>query len=295
MSAITTAPAVHAVHRGEAQLGEGAVWVASEDALYWVDIHGRRILAYSPADGSTREWRCSLRISALAPCESGGFIAGSERGFLRLEGLPGDCRVIGRPEPELPGNRANDGKTDPFGHFWLGTMDDAEEARSGSLYRLDADLRWHRLAGGYMVPNGPAFSPDGAWLYHTDSADRTIYRLSLSPGGLIGPREVLARFDASHGYPDGMTTDREGHLWVAFWDGWCLRRLSPDGEQVGQIDLPVQRPTSCAFGGPQLDRLYVTSARVGLSLEALAAQPEAGSLFACTVDVPGLAPTLFPI
>jgi len=292
--AIMTAPAVRAVQRGEASLGEGPVWVASEGALYWLDIHGRRILAYRPDDGSCRQWHCSLRITAIAPCTSGGFIAGTERGFIRLTGLPGDCIRLGNPEPDLPGNRGNDGKTDPFGHFWLGTMDDAEEQRSGALYRLDPDLAWHRMADGYGVPNGPAFSPDGRWLYHTDSAERTIWRFALSADGCLADRQVFARFDERHGYPDGMTTDAEGHLWVAFWDGWCLRRFTPSGEQVDELPLPVQRPTSCAFGGVALDRLFVTSARVGLSPEALAAQPDAGSLFACEVAVPGLAPTLFP-
>jgi len=173
-------------------------------------------------------------------------------------------------------------------------MDDAEEQRSGALYRLDPDLAWHRMADGYGVPNGPAFSPDGRWLYHTDSAERTIWRFALSADGSLADRQVFARFNERHGYPDGMTTDAEGHLWVAFWDGWCLRRFAPSGEQVDELPVPVQRPTSCAFGGAALDRLFVTSARVGLSPEALAAQPDAGSLFACEVAVPGLAPTLFP-
>lgn len=291
---ITTVPAARAVHSARAELGEGPVWVARDESLYWLDIHGRRILAYRPGDGACQEWPCPVRVTAIAPCREGGFVAGTDRGFMRMTGPPGDLVPIGHPEPCLPGNRANDGKTDPFGHFWLGTMDDREEARRGSLYRLDGDLVWHRMAQGYLVPNGPAFSPDGRWLYHTDSADRTIYRFGLSPTGELGPREIFATFGESHGYPDGMTTDLEGCLWVAFWDGWCLRRLSPAGEELGRIDLAVQRPTSCAFGGPRLDTLFITSARVGLTSIALGDQPEAGSLFACPVDVPGLPAPLFP-
>lgn len=292
--ATATAAAVRAVQSGRAVLGEGPVWAEEHQALFWLDIHGRRILAYSPADGLGRQWHCSLRVSAIAPRTGGGFIAGSECGFVRIDFPPGDVVRICHPEPDRPTNRGNDGKVDPYGHFWLGTMDDREEERSGSLYRLDADLSWHRLAGGYGVPNGPAFSPDGRWLYHTDSADRTIYRFALSPEGNIADRTVLARFEEAHGYPDGMTTDAEGCLWVAFWDGWCLRRLSPAGEVLARIDMPVQRPTSCAFGGPGLGQLFVTSARVGLPDTALAAQPEAGSLFACEPGVPGLPAPLFP-
>jgi len=291
---VMAAPAVRAVHSARATLGEGPIWVEREQALFWLDIHGRRILAHYPAQGENREWRCSMRVTALAPTTRGDFIAGTDRGFMRIACPPGEIAPVCHPEPHYPGNRGNDGKTDPHGHFWLGTMDDAEQERSGSLYRLDPDLGWHHMAGGYMVPNGPAFSPDGRWLYHTDSADRTIYRFALGPDGTLTDRTVLARFGEGEGYPDGMTTDAAGHLWIAVWDGWCLRRLTPTGEQVGEIALPVQRPTSCAFGGPALDRLFVTSATVGLPADALAGQAEAGSLFACTVDVPGLPPTLFP-
>lgn len=295
---ITTAsavvPGVRPVHSARALLGEGPVWVAAQRALFWLDIKGRRILAWWPDEARGEEWRCGFRLSALAPCRDGGFIAGSERGFVRLEIPPGEIRMIGHPEPHLPGNRANDGKVDPWGHFWLGTMDDAEVQDCGALYRLDPDLSWHRMAEGYRVPNGPTFSPDGRWLYHTDSVGRAIYRFALSPDGSLGQREPFARFDEAHGYPDGMTTDAEGCLWVAFWDGWCLRRLSPAGEVLAQLDLPVQRPTSCAFGGEGLDQLFVTSARVGLSAEALAAQPEAGSLFSCDAGTTGLPAPLFP-
>ena len=293
-AAQTGAASVSAVHPARALLGEGPVWVEAQQALFWLDIHGRRILAWWPGHERGEEWRCGFRLSALAPCRDGGFIAGSERGFVRLEIPPGEIRVIGHPEPHLAGNRANDGKVDPWGHFWLGTMDDAEEQACGTLYRLDPDLSWHAMAGGYRVPNGPAFSPDGQWLYHTDSAEQVIYRFPLSPDGSLGPREDFARFDERHGYPDGMTTDAEGCLWVAFWDGWCLRRLSPAGEVLERLELPVQRPTSCAFGGAGLATLFVTSARVGLSAEALAAQPAAGSLLACPTAVPGLPAPLFP-
>jgi sugar lactone lactonase YvrE len=292
---LATAPKVQAVHRAGALLGEGPVWVARDAALYWLDIHGRRLLAYFPADGTSREWPLPLRLTALAPCRDGGFVGGSERGFVRLAEPGGEVIPLGEPEPDLPDNRGNDGKVDPFGHFWLGTMHDPEWERTGSLYRLDPDLSWQRVATGYMVPNGPAFSPDGQWLYHTDSSDRTIFRFPLTPHGALGRREVFAQFEGSHGYPDGMTIDAEGCLWVAFWDGWCLRRFAPTGEQVGEVDLPVQRPTSCAFGGPGLDQLFVTSARVGLPADALASQPEAGSLFVCSVAVPGLPAPLFPL
>ena len=188
-------------------------------------------------------------------------MAASARGFVLIDACIRDFDVIGHPEPTLPRNRFNDGKLDLKGRFWAGPMDDAEEAPTGSLYRLDADLRWSVQDHGYRVSNGPAFSPDGRWLYHADSADRVIHRMALrEPEGDLAERGEFARFDARHGYPDGMTCDAEGCLWVAFWDGWCIRRLSPDGAILCEVRLPVARPTSCAFAGAGLDRLFVSSA-----------------------------------
>jgi sugar lactone lactonase YvrE len=285
--------AIRAVHRAGASLGESPVWVASAGLLYWLDIHGRRLLAWSPVEGIGCEWPTTLRLTALMPCARGGFIAGSDEGLVRFT-TPAKLQPVAHPESGLPHNRCNDGKADPHGRIWIGTMDDSEQEASGALYRLDPDLACHRVLSGIMVPNGPTFSPDGRFLYHTDSAVRTIHRYPLAPDGTLGERRFFARFDEAHGYPDGMTTDAEGCLWIAFWDGWCVRRFSPEAELLEEIALPVQRPTSCTFGGENLDTLYITSARVGLPDTALESQPLAGSLFACEVAVPGMAPTLFP-
>ncbi|MDP9085684.1 MAG: SMP-30/gluconolactonase/LRE family protein, partial [Pseudomonadota bacterium] len=189
----------------------------------------------------------------------------------------------------LPDSRFNDGKVDRHGRFWAGTMDDTEQASIGALYRLGADLHWNKVDDGYGVTNGPAFNRAGDIIYHTDSARRTIYRFALSPDGELGRREIFARFTGAEGYPDGMTVDAEDCLWVAFWDGWAVRRFSPAGEELAAIDMPVQRPTSVAFGGPELDRLYVTSARIGLDQAAIAVQPSAGGLFMLQPGVSGIA------
>jgi sugar lactone lactonase YvrE len=158
-------------------------------------------------------------------------------------------------------------------------MDDAEQAAAGCLYRLDADLQWSLHDKGYWVPNGPAFSPDGTIMYHTDSASRVVYRFALTPSGELRDKAAFATFSKEEGHPDGMTVDEEGCLWIAFWDGWCVRQLSPSSEVLRTIEMPVQRPTSCAFGGEALDILFVTSARVGLAPIALQQQPGAGGLF----------------
>jgi sugar lactone lactonase YvrE len=276
------APAIRCVHKAGALLGEGPVWVEREQALYWVDIKGRRIHRHDPVAGACKSFEMPFRVGSLAPRTRGGFVAGTERGFALVDETLSSFDVIGDPEPELPGNRFNDGKVDPQGRFWAGTMDDAEAESTGALYRLDPTLEWSCQDAGYRVTNGPAFSPDGRYLYHTDSAARTIYRFDLTSEGELCGKIVFAQFEAEHGHPDGMTTDRHGNLFIAFWDGWCIRQVSPAGEVVQTIELPVQRPTSCTYGGEGHDVLFVTSARAGLGESELEKQPEAGSLFSIT-------------
>ena len=270
-----------------AVLGEGPVWVEREQALYWLDIKGKRILRLD-SDGEVTEWATPFRVGSLAPRRGGGFIGGTEFGFADIDPESACFDIFAKPEEHLPDNRFNDGKTDPHGRFWAGTMDDTEQQALGTLYRLDPDRSWACVDEGYRVTNGPAFDPGRGRMYHTDSARKLIYAFDMSPDGEVGERRVFAKFEEEHGSPDGMTVDSEGCLWVAFWDGWCLRRLSPDGEVLRKVDMPVQRPTSCTFGGPQLDRLYVTSARVGLDQDALEKQPCAGGLFLLDTGATGV-------
>jgi len=171
-------------------------------------------------------------------------------------------------------------------------MDDAEREARGSLYRLDGPGQVTCVRQGIMVPNGPAFLSDGTMLA-TDSARGTIRALTLDGAGNPVGERLFAKFVPEHGYPDGMAVDADDHVWIAFWDGWCLRRLSPCGHVVAEIALPVQRPTCPVFGGPGLDRLYVTSAKAGLDQNALAAQPMAGGLLAFHPGVRGRAPSRF--
>lgn len=276
----------------KAVLGEGPVWVEAEQSLYWVDIKGRKIFRLD-SSGKRDEWQTPMRVGSIAPRAAGGFIAGTEHGFADIDLQQGRFEVFDNPEEDRPHNRFNDGKTDAEGNFWAGTMDDREEDAVGILYRLHPDRSCDRIDGGYKVTNGPAFSPDGRTLYHTDSARQVIYAFPLGEDGAVGERRGFVRFDEGDGYPDGMTVDSQGCLWVAFWDGWCLRRLSPDGECLDKIELPVQRPTSCAFGGPRLDQLYVTSASIGLDQAALELQPCAGGLLLLEPGVSGIAAVPF--
>ena len=276
----------------KAVLGEGPVWVEREQAVYWVDIPEKRIFRWSEGEG-VRTIEPGLNVCSLVPRAGGGFIGGGYDGFLDIDLDRGTFRLLVDPEPDLASNRFNDGKTDREGRFWAGTMDRHEREASGSLYRLDADLSWTRIDGGYRVTNGPAFSLDGRTMYHTDSALQRIYAFDLAEDGSAANRRLFRQFGPGEGYPDGMTVDSDGCLWIAFWDGWCLRRLSPEGEVIRTIAVPVQKPTSCAFGGPALDRLFISSARRGLAPEELQKQPNAGGLFMTEPGVKGAAEALF--
>ena len=285
-------PQVECIADVKAVLGEGPVWVAREEALYWVDIEGRKLFR-TDGQGAVRTWDVPIRIGSLAPRASCGFVAATERGFYSIDLEAKRFEPIGHPEEHRPANRFNDGKVDRSGHFWAGSMDSQEREATGALYRLDPDLEWVRIEEGYRVTNGPAFSPDGQIMYHNDSARQVTYAFDLDARGNASNRREFRRFGEGDGYPDGMTVDVEGCLWIAFWDGWCVRRFSPDGEQLVELRVPVQRPTSCTFGGEDFATLFVTSARRDLKGTDLDKQPLAGGLFAADVGVSGIADVPF--
>ncbi|MEA3067271.1 MAG: xylono,5-lactonase [Sphingomonadales bacterium] len=289
MLADSTVRCVSNVH---AVLGEGPVWVTRETALYWLDIKGQMIFRLDEGERLTK-WPTPMRIGSIAPRKSGGFIGGTEHGIAIIDPAADRFELVAKPEEHLPNNRFNDGKVDRRGRFWAGTMDDRERDATGTLYCIDTDLSWAALDDGYKVTNGPAFSPSGKIMYHNDSARRVTYAFDMDSAGQPGNRRVFLKFGEGDGYPDGMTVDADGCLWIAFWDGGCIRRFSPKGEWLQTIEMPVSRPTSCAFGGRDLDRLYITSASVGLDASQLSLQPNAGGLFMVIPGVQGIADVPF--
>jgi len=286
---------VRCLWEAAAILGEGPLWSAREGALYWVDIKAPALHRYRPSDGDKTSWVMPERIGWVIERANGeGLVVGfKERGFAFL--TPGTMmpETIGQPEPDYPDNRFNDAKADAEGRIWAGTMDDNEREATGSLYRLDADLDWHRMDKGYGITNGPAFSPEGRTLYHTDTAAGTIYAFDLTARGRLENKRVFVTIPEGDGYPDGMTCDVEGYLWVAHWGGWRITRFAPDGGIDRVIEMPVSQVTSCTFGGPDLDRLYITSAAIGLEGERLERQPLAGGLFEFVPGVKGLPAGMF--
>ncbi len=276
------------------ELGEGPLWDESGGRFLLVDIHGRAVHAWSPGTGAVRRWDLPERVGWLIPRADGdGFVAGLQSGFVRLWLEPAlRIEAIGSPHPGQPAVRLNDAKADPWGRIWAGSMNNDDHARSdGQLARLDADGTIHIVERGLQICNGPAITPDGAWLFHTDSMPRTIHRYRLQTDGSLTDKTLWRRFDSKDGAPDGMCFDAEGCLWIAFWGAGCVRRFAQDGTRLMQIDLPPRQITSVAFGGDDHATLLVTSAREGLSAAALRAQPLAGATFALTVPgVRGLPP-----
>ena len=244
-------------------LGEGAVWSPRENALYWTDILAPALNRLDLASGQITRWAMPEPLGWVVERSRGGFIAGFQSGFAVLELDPLRIEPIGNPEPDLPNNRMNDGKADSTGAIWCGTMDFDCEGERGSLYRLAADRQWQRIDGGYGVTNGPAFSPDGKWLYHTDTTKRVIYRFARTAHG-VSAREEFIRFADTDGAPDGMTADAQGFLWVAHWGGSRVSRFAPDGSLDRSVGLPAMQVTNVSFAGQALDRLFVTSAAAGL-------------------------------
>jgi sugar lactone lactonase YvrE len=263
------------------------LWVPGEQALYWVDIKGRKIFRLDEK-GELSQWPTPFQVGSIALRAEGGFIAGTDQGIAEINLSTGRLDVLFNPEENLPHNRFNDGKVDRQGRFWAGTMDDRERGSAGTLYRIDPNLRCTAIDTGYGITNGPAFSPDGRVMYHSDTARRVTYAFDVDAKGNASNRRIFLQFGEGDGYPDGMTVDSEGCLWIAFWGGWCVRRFSPAGEMLRTVEVPVEQPSSCAFGGPNLDRLYVTSATKDLDETALAMQPKAGGLFMLTPGVRGL-------
>lgn len=272
-----------------ARLGEGPVWHEGERAIYWVDIEGRAVHRHSLEHDRSETFRAPSRIGCLVRRRNGGWIAGLENGFFAVDLERDSWQPIARPWPDRPEDRCNDGKCDRAGRFWAGTMHTAMQRATGVLYRLDPDRGVHAMDTGYGITNGPAWSPDERVLYHNDSKARTVYAFDFdaSDGTITGKRPFVV-LPEEQGFPDGLTVDAEGGIWLAHWGGSRVTRYLPDGRVDRVLAMPVQQVTSCTFGGPDLRTLFITTASIGLTDAELEAQPLAGRLFTVDVDVCGL-------
>jgi sugar lactone lactonase YvrE/DNA-binding IclR family transcriptional regulator len=277
---------VQCVSQVPSLLGEAPVWSPRDNALYWVDILTPTIHRFDVTTRTDTETRLGSMLSLVIPKATGDLLIATPGGLMTVD-QGGSLTRFSHPEFDRPGNRYNDGKCDRMGRLWVGTMDMGAAANRGNLFRVDADGSWKKMDTGFTVANGLGWSPDSSRMYFTDSHRKTIYQYDFDLiSGSIGNRKPFITLDSSAGSPDGLTVDADGCLWVAMWDDWCIVRFDPDGREMARIRMPVPRPTSCCFGGQNLDVLYVTSARVRLTEDMLVTAPLSGSLFA--VHIPGV-------
>lgn len=280
---------VELVLDARADLGEAPSWDGALRMLIWVDITNGLVHRFDPGTERDEVFEAGQPVGAAVPTSSGHLALAANSGFLLHDPATGEIDPIvelGNPEP---GTGMNDGKCDPAGRFWAGTKDVEGRRALGSLYRLDADHRLTEVLTDVTISNGLGWSPDQRTMYYIDS---TTYRIDAFDfdvtSGAASNRRPHVEIPRSWGLPDGMTVDEEGFLWVAFWGGSAVRRLAPDGRVDAIVRFPVSQVTSCAFGGPDLSDLFITSARSGLPDAALSEQPLAGGLFRVRPGVRGL-------
>lgn len=311
---VTSEPRV--VLTARARLGEGPVWDQDSGCLYWVDIYNHRVHQFNPETGSDRYIDVGETVGAIALVHPSPFsdathatqASGSEtlilalrHGLAYLDVTTETLTPITTVEPDQPLNRFNDGKCDAAGRFWFGSMSNQDEG--GSLYKYQIANDQHSndqeeqflqgdvtlMERGLTISNGLGWSPDNRTFYLTDSPLQKIfaYEFDLATGTLSNRRLLIDLTQESY-FPDGLTVDADGCLWVAMWDGWCVTRFDPTGQEIGRLKLPVQRPTSCTFGGADLSQLYITTASVGLSESEIQASFLSGDLFCVETTVKGL-------
>lgn len=266
-------------------LGEGLFWNTKEQSLYWLDSQGRpKIQRLGPETGEVRSWAMPDEIGSMVFREKGGIIAGLKSGFYLIDIDPAKDRatleLLHDPEPDLSDNRLNDGKCDRAGRYWCGSLDNTG-GTSGRLYRIDLDRRVHCMETGVTISNGIGWSPDNKTMYYASTRADVCwaYDFDLATGAIANRRSFIDT-SGQPGKVDGATVDADGCYWAAMVGGWEIARYDPDGKLMETIRLPVQHPTMCSFGGPDLDILYVTSTRKFLTPQMEKKQPLAGALFA---------------
>lgn len=276
----------------KAQLGEGPSWLPKLKKLLWVDIEKSRVHLFDPATQSNATFEIGSHVGCAVPGSNGNVFFAGAKGFGELDLKSGKVSWITHPEAHLPGNRFNDGKADPAGRFWAGSLPYDEKTPAGGLYLLDEHRKATKVLSDISISNGLTWTPDYRRMYYIDTPTMRVdaFDFDIATSSIKNRRTVI-RIPEGVGYPDGMTIDREGMLWIGMWDGWSVMRWNPEtGKLLSKIELPVARVTACCFGGDALDELYLTSASTRLDPAALAKQPLAGALFRVRPGVSGFAP-----
>ena len=281
-----------------AGLAEGPCWWSERNILLWVDIEASRIGLFDPATGNNDFFHLPAHVGAVVPTSVGDLLLATAAGLMRMDPSSGVVTLLLDPEVDRPGNRFNDGKCDPWGRFWAGTMSYDFEPMAGSLWRLDGDGRITRQRSQLTISNGLAWSQDRGTLYFIDSPTLKVMAFPLTSSGEIAAEpsicvQIPEDWDA---VPDGMCIDAEGMLWIALFGGGAVTRWDPiSGQLLDRLAVPCRQVTSCCFGGPHLDQLFMTTARREMDAAAIAAEPLAGGLFQADVGVKGLPADTFQV
>lgn len=276
----------------KAELAEGPVWDEREQRLYWVDIMQKKVHKLDPMTGTDEVISTDQYIGAIVPRENGGFVAAMHKGVYILDAEGNRVHTIAQPERHLNANRFNDGKCDPQGRFWAGTLAMDGTRQNSALYRIETNGTCEKVIDKVSISNGLAWSPDQTEFYYIDSLTKQVWAYSFEPetGRIHNQRVAVEIKEEDDGIPDGMTIDAEGMLWVAHWGGYKVSRFNPvTGERLAQIFVPAKQVTSCTFGGSNFDELYITTAREGLDETELAKYPLAGGIFRVKTSVKGCA------
>jgi sugar lactone lactonase YvrE len=262
------------------ELGEGPVWDTNRNSIIWIDIITGQIHEYSFATNSQKTHAVNEMIGSFAICKNGNLVLATKSGFGFLDRETGEIKNCTNPETDLPNNRFNDGKCDPAGRFWAGSMSLTENKNTGNLYVFEKN-KCNKKLENLTISNGLAWSGDHKTMYFIDTPTMQIVSFDYDKStGNIAQKRTIINFPSNEGYPDGMTIDSEGMLWIAHWGGWRVSRWNPNtGNKLTEIKLPAANITSCTFGGDKLQDLFITSAKKGLNKSELASQPLAGAIF----------------
>ena len=270
---------VECAYASKDKLGESPIWVEEKNSVFWVDIKKCLIQALNLRTNKHDSWEFNEQISCIAHIKNNKFIAGTKTGIQFVDLDKNTLTHIINPEKNFLNNRFNDGKCDNKGRFYVGTMNEVNNEKTGSFYICYSDLSYKKIDGDYVITNGPAFTNNYKKIYFTDTSQGIIYTAEINKDGTIREKKQFISIPASEGKPDGMTVDHQGFLWVAIFGGSCVIKFNREGKVIDRIILPVSCVTSCAFGGEDLNTLFITTASFKLNNKQHIQEPEAGSLF----------------
>jgi sugar lactone lactonase YvrE len=273
-------------------LGEGPLWNVKDKAIYWVDIIGKKIQRYFPEDDKYEAFNVPLQVGMVAFRKQGEMVCATENGFYFWKIGAQEMEFIAHPEAGKEGARFNDGKVDRKGRLWAGTM--TPEGASSALYRLDPDMKVSKMVDGATISNGIGWNPDNTIMYYADSNRYVINAFDYNKEkGTLSNQRPFVQLDGKSGVPDGLTVDIEGYVWCAIYDGWRVMRYTPTGDIATEIKMPISKPSSCIFGGENMDELYITTISDGLTAKEKENERMAGDLFMVKTDTKGLPEPFF--